>query len=621
MHLIEAMAVALFFIQAVRVLFSVLFGVIYDALFEGPFTLAAVVINLLVVVAFLAPLCASRRTAGWGMAAAAVLVFLARIPLTYNDPQLRLYSSLIIVASAGLYAALLLQEAPYRFPWVWITALLLDQLLRAWGSTFDVTLRSWWLPFQVAASLLLCLGSGWASRSGRREATSSGVGLLGGLAIGAFLFLETSLLSLPNAIARWSVWSYAVVTPALLLATLLPIWLGRSSALRLPGNPRLWGILAPFVVCGGLVAGHFWKGFPAALALLVAQLVVLLSLFSVLRIPDRRQERVGLRLGLGFLCFLLFNFAYAFAFTYAYTLDLFRGTGLPVFLVAGLLATLPAALRGVRLPALPTWARRRWVTVAAVVQVVLIVVWAFSVAPQTKDAAPNVRIATYNIHYGYNTHWNLTLEEIAQTIELSGADIVALQEVDTGRITSYCVDDALWLARRLHMGVLYLPTVEHLTGIGLLYRFPLQGAEGKLLTSRLEQTGVLRARLRVGEKPLTAYGIWLGLEPDERAVQIREALEWVSPGTAVFGGDMNSTPDELVYARMREAGFDDPFIVGGFDPAPTDPAEEPNKRIDYVWIRGPVLGPASAGLVPTDARVLESLASDHRMVVVEARWE
>jgi endonuclease/exonuclease/phosphatase family metal-dependent hydrolase len=174
------------------------------------------------------------------------------------------------------------------------------------------------------------------------------------------------------------------------------------------------------------------------------------------------------------------------------------------------------------------------------------------------------------------------------------------------------VDDALWLARRLRMGALYLPTVEHLTGIGLLYRFPLEGAEGKLLTSRLEQTGVLRARLRVGEKPLVAYGIWLGLEPDERAVQVREALEWVSPGTAVFGGDMNSTPDEPVYARMREAGFDDAFIMGGFDPAFTDPAEGPHQRIDFVWIRG---------LVPTDARVLESLASDHRMVVIEGRWE
>jgi endonuclease/exonuclease/phosphatase (EEP) superfamily protein YafD len=75
---------------------------------------------------------------------------------------------------------------------------------------------------------------------------------------------------------------------------------------------------------------------------------------------------------------------------------------------------------------------------------------------------------------------------------------------------------------------------------------------------------------------------------------------------------MNSTPDEPVYARMREAGFDDPFIAGGFDPAPTDPAEEPSKRIDFVWMRG---------LTPTDAQVLASTASDHRMVVVEARLE
>jgi len=50
--------------------------------------------------------------------------------------------------------------------------------------------------------------------------------------------------------------------------------------------------------------------------------------------------------------------------------------------------------------------------------------------------------------------------------------------------------------------------------------------------------------------------------------------------------------------------------LGGFPPAPTDPAESSHKRIDYVWL---------GGLDPTDARVLDSLASDHRMVVVEAR--
>ena len=63
-----------------------------------------------------------------------------------------------------------------------------------------------------------------------------------------------------------------------------------------------------------------------------------------------------------------------------------------------------------------------------------------------------------------------------------------------------------------------------------------------------------------------------------------------------------------MYARIRAAGFDDPFIAGGFDPAFTDPAIEPVKRIDFAWSRG---------LEARDAQVLDSLASDHRMVVVE----
>lgn len=241
--------------------------------------------------------------------------------------------------------------------------------------------------------------------------------------------------------------------------------------------------------------------------------------------------------------------------------------------------------------------------------VALSAAFAFPPSPRMKEAGPNVRVGSYNIHYGYHTDWKFYLEEMARTIEESGADIVALQEVDAGRITSYGVDDALWLARRLRMGVFYQPTVEHLTGIALLYRFPLEEAEGRLLTSRLEQTAIVRARLRVGDELLDAYGIWLGLEPEERAVQLGEALDFIVEGPAVFGGDFNSTPDFSVYRRLTEAGFVDPFIAGGFEPFPTVPSEEPKRRIDYIWIRG---------LKPIDAQVLESTASDHRMVVVEA---
>ncbi len=141
----------------------------------------------------------------------------------------------------------------------------------------------------------------------------------------------------------------------------------------------------------------------------------------------------------------------------------------------------------------------------------------------------------------------------------------------------------------------------------------MQRAEGQLLTSRLEQTAIVHAQVEVGGQPLDAYGIWLGLEPGERAAQLSDALEFITgEGPAVFGGDFNATPNSPVYRRLVEAGFSDPFMVGGFEPSPTSPSESPQRRIDYVWIQG---------LSAVDAQVLDSTASDHRMVVIEARLE
>lgn len=64
---------------------------------------------------------------------------------------------------------------------------------------------------------------------------------------------------------------------------------------------------------------------------------------------------------------------------------------------------------------------------------------------------------------------------------------------------------------------------------------------------------------------------------------------------------------------MLQAGFADPFVALGIDPPPpTDPAIDPQIRIDYVFTRH---------LKPSSAEVLSSLASDHRMVIVEMGYE
>jgi endonuclease/exonuclease/phosphatase (EEP) superfamily protein YafD len=167
------------------------------------------------------------------------------------------------------------------------------------------------------------------------------------------------------------------------------------------------------------------------------------------------------------------------------------------------------------------------------------------------------------------------------------------------------------------MHVVYQPTLEKLSGIALLSRYPLREQGGRWLTSELEQTAIVYGAAEIGGATndpslLHLYGVWLGLEPEERAVQVQEAMDYIGPQRpAVLGGDFNATPDSPVYTAVA-AEFRDPFAKmeeAATDPAFTSPAVDSVKRIDYVWLRG---------LVAQDAWVSDSLASDHRMVVVEA---
>ena len=82
--------------------------------------------------------------------------------------------------------------------------------------------------------------------------------------------------------------------------------------------------------------------------------------------------------------------------------------------------------------------------------------------------------------------------------------------MDAGRLTSFAVDDAYYLARRLKMNALYLPTVEHLTGIALLYKGRARIRDSRLLTSLQEQTGITQVHLDSAVSPVHAYGIWIG---------------------------------------------------------------------------------------------------------------
>lgn len=601
---LEAAAVLLFFLQTVRVLFSVLFGVIYDAIFEETIPLSAAGgILLAVILALLTPLFVPRTAGRRFLLATAVTVAVARIGVTANQPWVRLWSSLAVIAVVGLYVATLSRRQGSTLAPALIGALAADQFLRTAGDTFDLALRAWWIPVQaLLAGGVAYLGRRLLREEPEAEPSQALFDWVGGLGWGALLFLETALLDFPNGIARWSGTPYEIAAPLLMTVTLLPLVEPvRLVAARLLRRP-LGGMVLLFLSLSGLAAGRLVGGAVGLIGLLLAQFLLLLAVWG----DKGRGDHKGRPYGVGLLLFLVLHFAFAFTFTYPYTIPAFRGMGLPILLVATFVAALPALRSEQPVTRSQQPAIRSWLP--AVFAILLTVLFAWPRPLTYRENGP-IRAGTYNIHYGYNTTWQLSLEAQARTIEESGADVVMLQEVDTCRITSYGIDNALWLARRLGMQAIYQPTLENLSGIALLTRFPVTTADGALLTSELEQTGIVHARLQIGGQEVDAYGVWLGLEPEERARQLTDALAYMGDASpALLGGDLNSTPESPIYTRLAAAGFTDPFTALGLGNPPTSPAIRPHHRIDFVWGRG---------LEPTDAAVLDSLASDHRMVITE----
>jgi endonuclease/exonuclease/phosphatase family metal-dependent hydrolase len=569
--------------------------------------LAAVLLVVATILPLLSP--AGPRAVRYAMQGGVMLCALARIPVSIDLPPLRMLASILVLAGAWLYITGLLRTRAWMLPASLSIALFVDQTLRALGHTYDPSLRLAWLPAQALLSAAVIYLSFGPTRARGASGVDERAGFAAGLSFGAAFFLLASLLAMPGAAARWTGGRYAITVAWMLALTTLPLWPMTS---RIASAGRAWQrtALALLVPLGLALA---YQGRPvvssAALAVSVAALWLLLP-YSLT--TGQRAPQIGA--AAGFVALMVLGTAHVLAFTYAYTLAAFEGLGLPTLMLAAIVAVTPALLpdAGKGLPAVPFPTERspRWAIVALATWL-LAVVWALPHPLQLQSAGDTIRLGTYNIHYGYDSHWRLSLEAQSRTIAQSGAQVVALQEVDAGRLTSYGVDHALWLARRLGMQVVYLPTVERNTGIALLSRVPVLETAGTALPSHAEPTGILRASVQVGGLPLHVHGTWLGLTPEERDRQLAAALGFMASNQrATLAGDLNATPESSVYHTLEAAGFIDPFIAGGSSPAPTHPSLLPEMRIDYVWLRG---------IEPVNAFTMNSTASDHLMVVVEAR--
>jgi endonuclease/exonuclease/phosphatase family metal-dependent hydrolase len=235
-----------------------------------------------------------------------------------------------------------------------------------------------------------------------------------------------------------------------------------------------------------------------------------------------------------------------------------------------------------------------------------------------RGAAPRgtgtARVATYNIHRAVGGDGVSDPERVGAVIEEIGAEVIALQEVVTGRSGRELIHrlrDRLG-AEAVSGVTLLRKDAEY--GNALLSRYPVRRvARHDLSVRRREPRGALDVVLDAGAFELRVLATHLGLWPYERRRQVRKLLAALEAGPevpTVLLGDINEwflwgRPLRWLHVQFQRT------------PAPaTFPARCPLFALDRLWVRPR----AALERLAVHATPLARTASDHLPLVATLRW-
>lgn len=568
---------------------------------------------------------ASPRGALW--ISAGGLALLRVVEQIVTDPGIDLWLSMAGVAAFALffpvYFGHLRATTPFAGPpFAYGTALgfATDTALRGAFGTVDLT----WLSgaTAVVVTVAISVTTLWAlwKEPAAHEQENTETDWLGALvliAIGPFLLLELLIFQSQGLLGELGRIGPSLSFLIVMLGNVL-LLMGVFSGFTRPQTFRIRlafaaGMYLTLAVLTASVAGP-----TILLTALLAQYVLGWgwALVGTRASPAERKGlgRTGLTLPFGTLLFVVLAFVFYVSLMIA--LPFPRQAVLPAAtILLGLLYLL--ATRG--LPATEPTTEAGPVWVAGALVAVPLAVWVISGPPPEPD--PNVqlpvKIMTYNIHSGFGSLGRHDPEAIAQVIEGSGADIVALQEVARVRLVDGGTDLATWLSRRLDMPIVFYGTEEPHWGNAILTRLPIlnQGSGTLPRDGSLLGRGYTWVELEVGlSDPLLVIDTHLHqIEEDShiRLEQVPVLLEfWDGRPRMVLLGDLNATPETPEMGLLYEAGLVDSWLEAGEGDGFTSNAVNPHKRIDWIW--------HTADLAGSDAEVLQTLASDHLPVVITA---
>jgi len=226
---------------------------------------------------------------------------------------------------------------------------------------------------------------------------------------------------------------------------------------------------------------------------------------------------------------------------------------------------------------------------------------------------------TYNIHVGVGMDKRMDLQRIADVINGAKPDLVGLQEVDRGVKRTQGVDEIAELARLTKLEFAFAHNLDFQGGhygVAILSRFPILTTEHRMYLNRreAERRGLLRIEVSSGGHRLSFATTHLDYQyEDGRIYEAGQLLDFlkVEKGPLILVGDFNVDPNGDSY-KLLTAYFRDAWLESGAGGKGLSyPADQPARRIDYIFCR------FDSGARAKRAWMVDSQASDHVPVLAE----
>ena len=243
------------------------------------------------------------------------------------------------------------------------------------------------------------------------------------------------------------------------------------------------------------------------------------------------------------------------------------------------------------------------------------------------EPGPLLRVATYNVHGCRGMDGQRSESRIADVIASMSADVVGLQELDSGRARSGAIDQAAAIAQQLGWQHFFHPAMRHgdeQYGNAIVSRFPINATRAVELPGSgswycREKRAAIGAELQTPLGHVQLINTHLGLGGGERILQARLLLgaEWLgapaNDTARIFLGDLNSVRASRAYRLIGAQMRDVRTLVSPPGAFRTFPTRFPSLAVDHIFINA-ALQPAKLSVHRTP---LSRVASDHFPLVAD----